>query len=171
MTQDKVNLNEKIRAPRILLIDEDGQNLGNFSTREAIVKARENGLDLVEVGGKDIPVCRIMDYGKFKYAQTKKAKVSAKNQTIQVTKEIKFKPNTGDNDLLYRAKQVNEFLKDKNKVKISVRFRGREMEHISVTGKSIIDKFLNMITEKFTYELEPQREGGSLTLIIVGDSK
>lgn len=167
MAQDKVNLNEKIRSPRVLLIDEEGTNLGNFSTREALQKAKEIGLDLVEVGGKDIPVCRIMDYGKFKYEQTKKTKKASKNQVIQITKEIKFKPNTGNNDLLYRAKQVDSFLKEKNKVKISVRFRGREMEHMFATGTSIINRFLSMITESYAFELEPQSENSSLTLIII----
>jgi translation initiation factor IF-3 len=164
----KANINERIRVPRILLIDENGNNLGNFSTREALQKAKELGLDLVEVGGKEVPVCKIMDYGKFKFEQTKKDKKSIKNQTTHVLKEIKFKPTTGKNDLLYRAKQVDEFLKEKNKVKISVRFKGREMEHFSVIGKKILDTFLSMLTEKFAFELEPQREGGSLTMIIVG---
>jgi translation initiation factor IF-3 len=167
MAQDKVNLNEKIRSPRVILIDEEGKNLGNFSIREALLRAKTVGLDLVEVGGKDIPVCKIIDYGKLKYEQTKKTKAMAKNQVIQVVKEIKFKPNTGNNDLLYRAKQVDSFLKEKNKVKISVKFRGREMEHFSSTGFSIVNRFLAMLTESFKYELEPQRENNSLTLIIV----
>lgn len=164
----KVNINERIRAPRILLIDEEGVNLGNFSTREALFKAKEMGLDLVEVGGKEIPVCKIMDFGRYKYEQDKKNKKAARNQTIQTLKEIKFKPTTGSNDLLYRAKQVDDFLKEKNKVKISVRFKGREIEHFSVTGKKILDTFLGMLSEKFIYEMEPQREGRSLTMIIVG---
>jgi translation initiation factor IF-3 len=166
---EKVNVNEKIRASRILLIDEEGNNLGNFSIKEALLRAKELGLDLVEVGGKEIPVCKIMDFGKYKYEQTKKNKKVIKNQTTQVLKEIKFKPTTGSNDLLYRAKQVDCFLKNKNKVKISVRFKGREIQHLSITGKKILDAFLGMLTEKFIYEVEPQKEGGSLTMVIMGE--
>ena len=164
----KSNVNEKIRSPRILLIDENGNNLGTIQTRDALRRAQESGLDLVEVNSGEIPICKIMDFGKFKYEQIKKNKQNAKNQTVVITKEIKFRPNTGDNDLLYRAKQVDQFLKDKNRVKLSVRFRGREIEHISSVGKNLIDKFLGMLKEEYIMEMAPRTDGGFITLLLIG---
>jgi translation initiation factor IF-3 len=164
----KSNVNEKIRSPRILLIDENGNNLGTIQTRDALRRAQESGLDLVEVNSGEIPICKIMDFGKFKYEQIKKNKQNAKNQTVVITKEIKFRPNTGDNDLLYRAKQVDQFLKDKNRVKLSVRFRGREIEHISSVGKNLIDKFLGMLQEEYIMEMSPRTDGGFITLLLIG---
>ena len=131
-------------------------------------RAQESGLDLVEVNSGEIPICKIMDFGKFKYEQIKKNKQNAKNQTVVITKEIKFRPNTGDNDLLYRAKQVDQFLKDKNRVKLSVRFRGREIEHISSVGKNLIDKFLGMLKEEYIMEMAPRTDGGFITLLLIG---
>ncbi len=161
-----MNVNEKIRAARVLLIGDDGQNIGNIPLREAIVRAKEVGLDLVEVGGKEVPVCRIMDFGKYKYEQSKKDKMKSKNQTVQLTKEIKFRPNTDNNDLIYRAKQADQFLKDKDKIKISVRFRGREAEHISGTSRAIIDRFLSMLTTPYNVESAPNFEGRAVTVLI-----
>lgn len=165
---DRSNVNEKIRSPRILLIDENGNNLGTIQTRDALRRAQESGLDLVEVNSGEIPICKIMDFGKFKYEQIKKNKQNAKNQTVVITKEIKFRPNTGDNDLLYRAKQVDQFLKDKNRVKLSVRFRGREIEHISSVGKNLIEKFLGMLKEEYIMEMAPRTDGGFITLLLIG---
>lgn len=164
----KSNVNEKIRSPKVQLIDENGNNLGTVQTRDALRRAQESGLDLVEMNSGEIPICKIMDFGKFKYEQMKRSKQNAKNQTVVVTKEIKFRPNTGDNDLLYRAKQVDQFLKDKNRVKLSVRFRGREIEHISSVGKSLIDKFLGMLKEEYVMEMAPHTDGGSVILILIG---
>lgn len=164
----QANVNEKIRAPRILLIDETGTNLGTVQTRDALYKAKMIGMDLVEMSNSNgVPVCKIMDYGKFKFEQSKKDKERARNQTIVVTKEIKFRPNTENNDLIYRAKQADEFLKEKNKIKISVKFRGREAEHISGTGRAIIERFLSMLTVPYNTEMAMGFEGKSVTILIV----
>jgi len=163
---EQTRLNEKIRAPKVLLIDETGSNLGTVNTRDALQKAKEAGLDLVEVNGGQVPVCKLMDFGKYKYEQVKKDKLNSKKQTITVTKEIKFRPTTGDNDLVYRAKQVDEFIKEKNKVRLAVRFRGREAAHIRDTGKTLLEKFLSMLTTSYNIESEMAIEGGSIAIII-----
>lgn len=163
---EQTRLNEKIRAPKVLLIDETGNNLGTLNTRDALQKAKEVGLDLVEVNSGQVPVCKLMDFGKHKYEQIKKDKLNSKKQTTTTTKEIKFRPTTGDNDLVYRAKQVDEFIKNKNKVRLAVRFRGREAAHIRDTGKVLLDKFLSMLTTPYNIDSEMAIEGGSIAIII-----
>jgi translation initiation factor IF-3 len=142
--------------------------MGIVSIREALARAKEEGLDLVEVGKHDAntSICKIADYGKMKYEKSKKVKKSKQNSKKQVIKEIKFRPNTGDNDLVYRAKQAEEFLKDNNKVKLLVRFRGREVEHIGNTGKTILEKFLKMITVNFKIDENMRMEGKSICILI-----
>lgn len=173
MKQSKnVRINDSIRSSQVLLIDSSGENLGVVNTSLALNKAREESLDLVEVGQKDkTPVCKIMDYGKYKYELSKKERENKKHKTT--TKEIKFRPNTGDNDLTYRAKRAKEFLEDGNKVKLVVRFRGREIEHKYETGKILLDRFLEMVECEFRMDnhanvernqisvtLSPEKESG-----------
>lgn len=134
-----------IKARSVLLIDSDGKNLGIVDTRDAYRMAEAANLDLVQVGdGKnDVPVCKIMDLGKWKYEQSKKQKAAKAIQ--QTTKELKIRPNTSDHDLKYRADQASEFLDSGDKVKVLVRFKGRERNHMTKTGKKSLEKFLSMI--------------------------
>jgi translation initiation factor IF-3 len=151
MHQEKqARVNKNIKAETVLLIDDDGTNVGNVRLSEALDKAASAGLDLVEVGsGKKIPVCRIMDYGKWRYEQSKRLKKNKNQNQGRGSKEIKFRPNTGDNDLSYRAKRVGQFLKDGYKVKLCVRFKGREIDHMYHTGKDLLERFLGLIPVGF----------------------
>ncbi len=129
--KDTTRINEHIRAYEIRVIDHDGKQLGVLTVPAALEKARERGLDLVEVSGAaNPPVCRIMDFGKYKYEVSKKQKASKAKQHIIKVKEIKFHPKTGENDYIYRLEQAKEFLDKGFKVKATVTFRGREMAHL-----------------------------------------
>ena len=148
--EKQTRINKNIRAKNVLLIDQEGNNIGSVNLLKALGMASDVGLDLVEVGsGKDAPVCRIMDYGKWRYEQSKRLKKNKNQGKGQINKEIKFRPNTGDNDLIYRAKQIDEFIKEGCKVKLSVRFRGREIEHMYDTGKNLLERFLVLISVNY----------------------
>lgn len=160
------NVNQNIKASVVLLIDENGENFGNVKLNDALSKARSVGLDLVEVSsGKGIPVCRIMDFGKWKYEQTKRDKKNKTHQK-QELKELKFRPNISENDLQYRAKQVEQFLMKGNKVKLLVRFKGREQEHMYNTGQSVLQRFLDLVESPFSIDSNARAEGNSIVMII-----
>ena len=165
------NVNQKIKSNFVLLIDENGKKIGQVKTNEALNKAQNIGMDLVEVssGSDGIPVCRIIDLGKWKYEQSKKQKKNKNksNGQKQEVKELKFRPNTGNNDLLYRAKQADQFLKRGDKVKLNVRFKGREQEHMFITGKALLEKFLELISIPYFIESNANVEGNSITIILV----
>lgn len=128
--EEKVRVNEMIRARQIRVIDEEGNQLGIMSPFDALREAEERGLDLVEVANKAVPpVCRIMDYGKFRYQQSKRAKESKKHQHTVTVKEIKYRPKIDDHDFGTKTSHVREFLQEGNKVKVTIMFRGREMAH------------------------------------------
>ena len=128
--EEKVRVNGMIRARQVRVIDEEGNQLGIMSPGDAIHEAEERGLDLVEVAGKAAPpVCRIMDYGKYRYQQSKRAKESRKHQHTITVKEIKYRPKIDDHDFETKTNHVREFLKEGDKVKITIMFRGREMAH------------------------------------------
>ena len=164
MNEKQARINGDIKANNILLINENGENIGSVNLLKALNMASEVGLDLVEVGFNNIPVCKIMDYGKWRYEQSKRQKKN-KGQKKAV-KEIKFRPNTGSNDLIYRAKQADQFINSGSKVKLCVRFRGREMEHMYKTGQSLLEKFLQMLSSNYKMTGDAIAEGGNITLII-----
>lgn len=172
--QQRQRVNDAIGSSRVLLIDESGNNIGDVARSYALNLAKQAGLDLVEInsGNKGLPVCKIMDFGKFKYEKSKKSK---KNKVQKkTTKEVKFRPNTGDNDLAYRAKHVKEFLSDGHKVKLVVRFRGRELEHMYETGKVLLQKFLSLLDElniDFIANDVAKAEGRSIVLLISSENK
>lgn len=169
MNQEKqTRINSDIKANDILLINENGENVGSINISKALIMASEAGLDLVEVGFNKVPVCKIMDYGKWRYEQSKRQK-KHKGQK-QVIKEIKFRPNIGRNDMLYRAKQTDQFIKDGFKVKLCVRFRGREMEHMYNTGQNLLEKFLQMISSNYKMLGDAVAEGGNITLTLGPDN-
>ena len=159
-------INRMIRIPKVLVVDEEGEQLGILDTTEALRLAEERGLDLVEVApGARPPVCRIMDYGKFKYEQSKKArKARQASHTVKV-KTIQFRPKTDDHDYEFKKKHIISFLEAGNKVKVVMRFRGREITHLDLALE-----FLNHLNEEIkeygTPESRPQREGRQISFVV-----
>ncbi len=141
------------------VIDPDGEQLGIMDTRDAVAKAREMGLDLVEIapGGKP-PVCKIIDYGKFLYEEKKKKQESKKKQVTVTVKEIKFRPGTDDHDYSYRAKRALEWIEDGDKVRATIAFRGREMAHREL-GRVILERLAEELSEVAEIEVAPKMEG------------
>jgi len=162
----KEQVNNGIKARTVLLIDQNGINIGAILTYKAITMAKDAGLDLVAVSGGDQPTCKILDYGKWKYEQSKKEKKSRASQIQQQTKEIKLRPTTGDNDLKYRADHVEEFLKNGHKVKIIVKCKGREKQHMSETASSILSKFMALIKIDYKVEQQPISDSSSIFIIL-----
>jgi len=162
-----VRTNERIRAPQVRLIGEDGEQIGIVPTREALKTAVEREYDLVEVAPEaKPPVCRIMDYGKYRYLQSKKAKASKKKQhTIQV-KTIRFRPKTEEHDYVFKTKHIREFLEQGNKVKVSVDFRGRELAHREL-GEKIIERVKSDLKDIGVPENQHKMEGRSMIMILV----
>ena len=150
-------MNEKIRVPEVRVIGPDGQQLGVLPTQEALEKARDEGLDLVEVAPNERPpVCRIMDYGKYKYEKKKKKSQQGSHQTK--TKEIRLRPKTGQHDIDFKVKKAIGFLQHKDKVLVSVMFRGREMAHIE-EGRRVMDQVLEQLLEHGKIESPPSQQG------------
>lgn len=145
-TQYRTRINGYIRVPQIRVILEDGSSPGIVNTRDALKMAQDQNLDLVEINPKAIPpVCKIMDYGKFKYEEKKKQAESKKAQKNQELKELSFRPNTDENDLAHKVEQAKQFLADGNKVKFVIRFRGREVTHPQV-GRDKMEWIFQQLT-------------------------
>lgn len=165
----KVRVNEMIRAPQVRVIDEDGEQVGIMTPRDAMQVASERGLDLVEVADKAVPpVCRIMDYGKYKYQQSKRAKISKKHQHIITVKEIKYRPKIDDHDFDFKTNHVREFLQEGNKVKITIMFRGRELAHPEF-GHEILLRVVEATKDIGQPESDPARtrlEGRNMIVIL-----
>ena len=148
---------EFITVPKVRVIDQDGENLGVLYTREAIAIAQEAGLNLVEVSpGADPPVCKILDIGKFKYESQKKAAAARKNQKTQEIKEIKMRPNIDEHDYQTKMKAINRFLEDGDKVKLTLRFRGRELSHGEL-GLKLLERVRDETAELAKVEQVPAR--------------
>ena len=160
-----------IKEERVVVIDENNENLGVIDTRKGLSLAKEAGLELVVVsqGKKGSPsTCKILDLGKYKYDQERKEKAAKKKQrenSIKL-KEVKFRPSTGENDLLVKANQFQDFLEEGNRLKITIMFRGREMAHKDI-GLDTMNKFIQMVQGK--YDSEPSMTGRNLTAIVVKD--
>ena len=158
-------INHRIRVPEVRVIYE-GDQLGVMQTHEAIRAAEEKGLDLVEISPTaQPPVCRIMDYGKFKYEEAKKKQQQKKSTTIFETKEIKFRPKTEEHDLDFKVKHIRRFLEAGNKVRLAVVFRGREMAHPH-TGKTMLDRAVDRCKDISTIEHTPNLEGRRMIMLI-----
>ncbi len=152
--------------PEIRLIDQDGENAGVVSPATAIEMAEEVGLDLVEISpGANPPVCKIMDFGKFKYEQQKKAVEAKKKQKIIEIKEVKFRPNIDTHDYDVKMRSVNKFLGDGDKVKVTLRFRGREMAH-QERGRELLEKIAGDIEEIAKIEAMPKMEGRQMIMVV-----
>jgi translation initiation factor IF-3 len=155
----------------VRLIDEEGTQLGIVSLREALTLAEQRGLDLMEVAPNAVPpVCRIVDYGKFRYEQTKKDREARKNQKQAELKEVRLKPKTDDHDLEVKAKQARKFLLAGDKVKFTVRFRGREIFHPDI-GREMLEQMAEELRDVATVEQRPLMEGRALSLLLAPSAK
>lgn len=153
------------------LIDEQGAQLGIVSLREALALAEQRGLDLMEVAPNAVPpVCRIVDYGKFRYEQTKKDREARKNQKQAELKEVRLKPKTDDHDLDVKAKQARKFLLAGDKVKFTVRFRGREIFHPDI-GREMLEQMAEELRDVAIVEQKPLMEGRALSLLLAPNAK
>lgn len=159
-------MNEEIRDKEIRVVGNDGSQLGIMSSREALKLATEQGLDLVKIAPQATPpVCRIMDYGKYRYEQAKREKEARKNQKIVEVKEVRMSLNIDTHDFDTKVNQAKKFLNAGDKVKVSVRFRGREMAHPEM-GKGLLERFKEACVEEGTVEKLPKMEGRSLAMFI-----
>lgn len=169
--RDRLRINNRIRARDVRLIDENGSQVGIVQLRDALMMAEERGLDLVEVAPTAVPpVCRIMDYGKFRYEQTKKEREARKHQKQADLKEVRLKPKTDDHDLDVKAKQARRFLLAGDKVKFTVRFRGREMAHPDI-GREMLEQMAEELRDVATVEQRPLMEGRALSLMLAPSTK
>ena len=158
-------INDRIREPQVRVIGSDGEQLGVMTAEDALSRAEDAGLDLVEVApGSTPPVCRIMDYGRYKYEQKKKAG-KGKGHAASL-KEIKLRPRTDDHDLSTKLKKVRRFLREGDKVKVTVMYRGREMVHRQL-GRQQLDRVTEMLGPVATVENPPRMEGRFLSMILV----
>ncbi len=163
---DRVRVNERIRAREIRVVDDEGKQLGIMPPYEAIKIARERGLDLVEVSPTaNPPVCRIINYGKYLYQQSKREHEARKNQRSIELKEVKFRPRTGAHDFETKRNQIARFLEEGSKVKATVMFRGREMAHRNL-GWEMMDRLVKDLGELVVVEIRPKQEGPNLTSIL-----
>ncbi|MCB1198763.1 MAG: translation initiation factor IF-3 [Deltaproteobacteria bacterium] len=166
-----LRVNQRIRIPKVRVIDPDGEQLGVMDTREALDLAQNKyGLDLIEVSPfAKPPVCKIMDFGKYKFQLKKKSQEAKKNQMIIVVKEIKLRPTTDKHDMDVKIKSIVKFLEQGNKVKVSLRFRGREVVHASV-GKAQMDKIVDHLGSTAVIEQHPKLEGKQMTMVLASSS-
>lgn len=161
-----MQINEEIREKEIRVIDANGEQLGIMSTRQALEMAGEKQLDLVKIAPQaKPPVCRIMDYGKFKFEQSKKEKEARKNQKVINIKEIRFSPTIEEHDLNVKAKNAQKFLQDGDKVKVTIRFRGREVDHVAF-GQAALGRFFDIVQDYCVVEKPAKLEGKNMTMIL-----
>ncbi len=170
-TAKDTRINEMIRAQSVRVIDDNGEQLGVLQTSEAIRMAQEKGLDLVEVSpGADPPVCKILDFGKYRFELGKKQRESKKKQKLVKLKEMRMQPKIDGHDLSFKVKHIREFLGEGWKVKVTVRFRGREMAHKEL-GKDVLDRVLQMLEDSYVLEAPPRMEGRFMSLMIAPGTK
>ena len=163
----EVRVNERIRVPQVRVIGDDGEQVGVLATREALMLAQSKGLDLVEVSPTARPpVCRIMDYGKFKYEQNRRARKAKKKQHQTQLKEIKMRPKIEEHDYMFKVNHAREFLEERDKVKVTVTFRGREIAHQDL-GHKLIQKVIAALTEVALVETPPRSEGRTLFTVLM----
>jgi translation initiation factor IF-3 len=164
--EPKTRINEAIRAPKMRVVDENGEQLGIKTRDEALALAHERDLDLVEVAANaDPPVCRIMDYGKYRYEQEQKAKTARKHQTQINVKEIKFRPKIGVHDYETKKGHVVRFLKDRAKVKVTIMFRGREATHPE-RGRDLLMRLAEDVKELGQIESQPILDGRNMVMVL-----
>jgi translation initiation factor IF-3 len=163
---DRTNVNQDIRARQVRVIDPEGNQIGVIPIEQALAAAAEFGLDLVEVSpNADPPVCKIMDYGRYRYEQTKKKHEAKKKQAAFKLKEIKVRPKTGEHDLKVKVDHIKEFLSKKDKVKVTVMFRGREIA-LTQMGMQLLDKVATQIQDIAVVEQTPKFESRTLFMVL-----
>lgn len=163
---DSRRINREIRVPNVRLINEEGEQVGIVGTEDALNTAEEAGLDLVELDASaDPPVCRIMDYGKWKFEQSKKQQAARKKQKQIQIKEVKFRPGTDEGDYQVKLRNLRRFLEDGDKVKVTLRFRGREMAHQEL-GLELLERVENDLMEFGTIEQRPRMEGRLMVMML-----
>ncbi len=159
-------INDEIRVPQVRLIDDRGEMIGLMSAREALIRAYDVGLDLVEISPNAVPpVCKILDYGKYKYEQQKKANEARKKQKVVEIKEIKVRPNIDDHDYEVKMKQMKNFIGEGDKVKVTLRFRGREMAHQELRVK-VLERIRNDLIDLIKVEQMPRLENRQMIMVV-----
>lgn len=166
-----MNINNTIRATEVRVIGADGEALGIISIAEALSLAEQQQLDLVEVSPTAVPpVCRIMDYGKYKYQQSKKLQEARKKQVHVEVKEIKLRPKTDEHDLQFKVKHARRFLEEGNKAKVTLVFRGREITHMDI-GRAVIERFASELADIAVIETHPRVDGRQMFMIVAPKTK
>ncbi|OGP71761.1 MAG: translation initiation factor IF-3 [Deltaproteobacteria bacterium RBG_13_58_19] len=164
--QKRVRINEQIKGPEVRLIGADGSQIGILTIKEALAQAAEASLDLVEVAPMaNPPVCRVMDYGKFKYQQSKKLQEARRRQTTIQVKEVKVRPKIEEHDMAFKLKNIRRFLAQNDKAKITVIFRGREMAHPE-RGWQILQRMTAALEDVAVVEQAPKQEGRTLSMVV-----
>ena len=164
-------INDMIRVREVRLIDDEGNQKGIVPTLEALKMAKEKDLDLVEVSpNANPPVCKILDFGKYRFEQEKKLRESKKNQKVLKLKEIRMQPKIGPGDLDTKAKHVQEFLDEGSKVKVTIRFRGRELAHTEL-GYDVLQEVLKRLTSAYVVEKQPAMDGKFMSMTIASKAK
>ena len=164
--KQELPVNERIRFKEVQVIDEQGQKLGTMSSNEALDLAYEKKLDLVLVApNTNPPVCKIMNYGKYKFEQAKREKEAKKKQKVSEVKEIRITPNTEEHDFNFKAKNARKFLEDGCKVKITVRFRGRELNYAKA-GEDLLNKFAEELSDISNLDKKPSLEGKNMFILL-----
>lgn len=159
-------MNEEIRVPQVRLIDAEGEMIGVLPIREALARAAEAGLDLLEISPNAVPpVCKLTDFGKFKYEQQKKKNEAKKKQKVIEIKEIKMRPNIDDHDYGVKMRAMVAFLEEGDKVKVTLRFRGREMAHMDL-GAKVLERVRTELDEKAKVESMPRVEGRQMVMVL-----
>lgn len=159
-------INEDIRDKEVRLVSADGEQLGIMSAQEALDKAEEANLDLVKISPNAVPpVCKLMDYGKFKFEQTKREKEAKKNQKVVEIKEVRMSPSIDSNDFNVKLRNAQKFLADGDRVKVTVRFRGREMAHTEI-GRDLLLKFAEQCAEIATMDKDPKLDGRHMSIFL-----
>ncbi|MFT8718929.1 translation initiation factor IF-3 [Acetobacter sp.] len=159
-------VNEEIRIPEVRLINQDGEMIGVLPTREALARAYGVGLDLLEISpNAEPPVCKILDYGKYKYEQQKKRNEARKKQKVIEIKEVKVRPNIDENDYQVKMRSMKSFIKEGDKVKVTLRFRGREMAHQDL-GVNVLERIRNEMDETAKVEQMPKLENRQMVMVL-----
>lgn len=165
-TQNRTRINHQIRVPQVRVVLEDGTSPGIISTRDALQMAKDANLDLVEINPKAVPpVCKILDYGKYKYDEKKKTAAAKKTQKQTELKELTFRPNTDDHDLSHKLETAKQFLADGNKVKFAIRFRGREITHPQI-GRDKLEWLIQQLSSLITGTALISMEGKIMSMIV-----
>jgi len=171
LSDKDLRINEQIRAREVRLIQDGGERQGIMSIQEALGIAHEMGLDLVEIAPQAVPpVVKVLNYGKFKFENEKKVRDSKKKQKLLKLKEIRMQPKIDDHDLDFKSKHIKEFLADGNKVKVTVRFRGRELAHTEL-GRVVLDDVLAKIEGEYVMDKPPAMEGRFMSMVLSPKAK